>query len=398
MPADATTTSVRAAVSHRRFWAPTRVRTGRGTRLPAGLLGMLALVVAVETRVAAGWERVTDPVAFSWRWSAEAAGSLAPGRRVLCVGDSLTKHGLVPGVIEAESGLSAVNLASAAGPAPWTYFVLRRAYDAGARPDAVVINFKPSVLAGGPKYQARDWPEVLDARETVELLRAAGGGSFAASLIVGKLLPSVRARHDLRDNIARALRGEPSRLGLLNAICRRNWSRHDGANLAMIRPGYDGSVSAEQHAALLSDRFYVHKVNAVFARRAIGLATARGAKVFLVIPPMVPEVTERRARSGSESGFTEFVAGLRREFPDLSVVDARGSRYPAGAFVDATHLNRRGSVALSVETARVLRVALDTPGGASEWHHLPTYRERPDPVPLEDAEQSRIALGLVWPS
>ena len=55
----------------------------------------------------------------------------SPGCDLLCLGDSLIKHGLFPGVIEEETGRRTVNLSAARAPALLTYFFLRRALDAG---------------------------------------------------------------------------------------------------------------------------------------------------------------------------------------------------------------------------------------------------------------------------
>src|SRR3954453_11222932 len=86
--------------------------------VPWGLLGMLGLVAAIETGVARDVLDFSDPVSLSWRLAARAARDEAPGRAVLCVGDSLVKHGMIPKVIAARSGHDAVNLAVARGPAP----------------------------------------------------------------------------------------------------------------------------------------------------------------------------------------------------------------------------------------------------------------------------------------
>jgi hypothetical protein len=355
---------------------------------------MFALVAMVEAGVARRWESVSDPVAFSWRFSAEAAGSRAKGCGVLVVGDSLAKHGLIPRVIESATGRRAYNLAAAAAPAPLTYFLLRRAVDAGARPEALVVEFKPSVLAGGPRFRVRDWPEVLNPSEMAELALASRSGEFTAELILGALLPSFRARHDVRDALASALRGEPARLVALNAICRRNWEVNAGANVATPRPGFDGAVTEREHRELLSHRFGVHRVNAVYVRRTLDLAAATGARTYLLIPPFSPALADRRGRTGAEAGYTDFVRSLRERYPELTVLDARNSGYPASAFNDPTHLDRRGATTLSANVAAVVRRDTDPPKGG--WINLPAFHAEAEPGGLEDVEQSRERLGIAW--
>ena len=78
--------------------------SGRPGTVPRGLLGMLGLVVAIEAAVARDPLAFSDPVGLSWRLAARSARDEAPGRPVLCVGDSLVKHGMIPKVIAARSG------------------------------------------------------------------------------------------------------------------------------------------------------------------------------------------------------------------------------------------------------------------------------------------------------
>src|SRR5262249_60589538 len=123
---------------------------------------------------------------------------------------------------------------------------------------AVVVEFKPGVLVGGPSFQLRDWPEVLSPRETLDLIRTTGGATFATELLAGALLPSFRARHDLRDVLRSALRGEAPRVRHMNATCRRNWTVNGGANVAPRRPDFTGAVSEAEHRQLLSHGFNAH--------------------------------------------------------------------------------------------------------------------------------------------
>ena len=84
-------------------------------RLPRGLLGMLALIAAVEGSLAAHRADFATPWGEDWRFSAWAAREKSPGCDVLCFGDSLVKYGVVPKVIEARTGLRSYNLATSGG-------------------------------------------------------------------------------------------------------------------------------------------------------------------------------------------------------------------------------------------------------------------------------------------
>ena len=68
-------------------------------RLPAGLLGMVALVAAGEWYVAQHEDHLTGMSTYAWRSSERAARGEARGHRILCLGTSLTKFGVLPRVL-----------------------------------------------------------------------------------------------------------------------------------------------------------------------------------------------------------------------------------------------------------------------------------------------------------
>ena len=73
---------------------------------------MIVLVLAIECFFARHWFQLSDPVSLSWRYSAQAVQADAPRCEVLCVGDSLIKHGLIPAVIEHATGRRTVNVSA----------------------------------------------------------------------------------------------------------------------------------------------------------------------------------------------------------------------------------------------------------------------------------------------
>ncbi len=194
------------------------------TAFPWGVAGMIVLVAAIECFVSRNRLDFTDPVSLSWRYSAASVTTESPGCDLLCLGDSLIKHGLLPGVIEEETGRRTLNLSAARAPALLTYFFLRRALDAGARPRAIIINAKPAVLLAGPEFNARYWQEVLTPRECVEFSLITRDGPFILATVVGRLLPSLRSRLEIRSQVTAAVRGETDPVPGMNRILLRNWT------------------------------------------------------------------------------------------------------------------------------------------------------------------------------
>jgi hypothetical protein len=362
---------------------------------------MLAIVAVVETFVAHDVLDFTDPVSLSWRLAARSARDEAPGREVLCLGDSLVKHAMIPRAIAARSGRSAVNLAVAKGSAPSTFFLFRRALEAGARPAALVVDFKPSILIGGAHHNLRYWQEVLDFREGLELARAARSATLFSRLILGQVLPSVRSRLEIRSNLLAALRGETDVLRGLNRVCRRNWLLNDGANVAAKNPTYQGELGLDGDRKYLTHSFHCDPLNARYIGRLFDLAAARGIRVYWLLPPLAPALQARREERGAEAGYLAFVRRLQRLHPNVTILDGRHASYDHRLFVDATHLDGQGAYTLSRDVAAALGHDLDrnrecagTARDEPRWVDLPAYRPCPVEMALEDVEQSRGALGL----
>lgn len=353
---------------------------------------MLGVVMVVETFTARHRLDFTNSVSLGWVNSREAAAGEARGSDILCAGDSLTKHGLLPRVIEQLTGRPTYNLAAAGSSAPTTYFVLKRAIDSGARPSAVIVDFMPNLQAGRPQYQRRAWQDFLSSREWLDLASVDRDPSFIAATAVGALIPSVRARDEIRKSILSALRGEIDPLPEENRVIVRNWDLNRGAHLAAPNPAFTGEVSPAVHKGLMSDTWAMHRINRSYIRRILEMTAKHGIEVLWLLPPTSPAHLARRVQSGTDAKHTEFVRSMQAAYPHVTVLDGRGSGYGAGLFVDAIHLDGRGATTLSTDVATILNDR--TTGGAireSRWIHLPRYRDRPFETPMEDIEQSRVA-------
>jgi hypothetical protein len=361
---------------------------------------MVALLIVFETFVARHWVDWTDAVSLSWRYSAQAAETDSLDCELLCLGDSLIKHGLVPSVIERTAGQKTVNLSAARASTLLTYSLVRRALDSGARPKALILNAKPAVLLGGPEFNARPWQEVLSFRDAVELLQVTRNPPFVASTVAGRLLPSLRARLEIQSAVMSAIQGETGRDRPINPVLWRNWTVNRGANVAPAVTAFRGELSSEAEQQLFPDIFFVDPANARAIERIVKLAAARRIPLFWVLCPLAPALQSRRDQSGAEELHEQFVKSLVARNPEtVTVLDARRSGYPAAFFADATHLNRHGALALSRSVALAVAdrespqpagwrkagwVFLDPPAERIvEWRDV-----------LEDVEESARAVGL----
>jgi hypothetical protein len=309
---------------------------------------------------------------------------------VLCFGDSLVKFAVVPRVLEARLGQGAYNLAVCGGQAPSSYFLLRRALEAGARPEAVVVDFMPHLLDHGPRQNARQWPMLVNPREFVELVWSARNGSFLASTALAVLLPSVRARFEIRATLQAAIEGKGAPERETMTAYERNWALNQGAQL---------NPKALQKEA----RFNLHRwedfprpwscnhVNAAFVRKFLALAQSHHIQIYLLLPPVRDDVQARRERLGVDARYETYVRSLQQEFGSLVVIDGRHAGYGRAVFRDPLHLDRQGALALSAALADVL----GTPDRIREqWLALGEPRSPRIDVAVEDMEESRLAVRL----
>ncbi len=240
-----------------------------------------------------------------------------------------------------------------------TYFVLRRALDAGARPSAIVIDTKPAILIGGPEFNERYWPAALTAWECLELGRITGHAHLGLALFTARMLPSLQSRLEVRSSLVAALDGTADPIQEINRVLWRNWSVNEGANVASLNSTYHGELSPEIRDRLHPDRWYVESSNAEGIERLLRLARERKVRVFWLLPPISRGLQEWRERSGSEGKFEEFVRSYQRRYPQVvTVLDARRVVTDPSRFVDATHTSGRGAIALSRAVGGVLKAEL----------------------------------------
>jgi hypothetical protein len=362
--------------------------------LPWGLVGMLGLVLLVESLVERRAVNITPWGTWAWRISGQAAREQAPGCDFLCFGDSLTKVGILPHVLEDRLGQRAYNLSVCGAQAPASYFLLRRALAAGARPSAVVVDYLPNMLAGGPRDYARHWPELLTLRECLDLSLAAHDASFFASATLGILLPSARARHDIRINILQALRGQGSHLRQSTLDYWQNWNANAGGQATSKNPLYRGDIDPKVQRNFLSHIWWCNRVNAAYIRRFLALAEHHGIHVYWLLPPIAPVVQNERNRTGSDEEHTRYVRGFQEQFPNLTVIDGRRSQYDHTVFFDPIHLDREGACTLTAEIADIISRTTSEGARASRWVHLPPFRERPTNVAIAEIVDLGVALRL----
>lgn len=361
-------------------------------RLPWGLLGMLALVACVERSLARHALDFTRPEGYDWGTAGKAARRKTQGREILVFGTSMTQQGLLPSALRERTGSQAYNLSICAGPAPAAYFLLKRALDSGASPEAVLVDFHPFFLSGCDRSASSSWPDMLEPREALDMAWTLRDASFFASTVLGHAMPSVGNRLQIRKAIAGALRGESSSLRYYNVLFAHNKKQNEGSLVHRRKPDYRGEVTPNLSKIFLPASWAVDDLNARYLRRFVALAGSRGIEVYWVIPPLAPELQARRDRSGLEEPYDRFIRSVQAEHANLVVLDARKSGYQVDVFTDAAHLDLQGALAWSTAVGDVLAARKGRPAETPRWVKLPPYREGGAVPPMFDLDDSDLAL------
>jgi hypothetical protein len=364
-----------------------------GRSLPGGFLGMLTLVVAIEWVAVRDNLDFMDNVATSWKYTGRVAARKVRGKQILCFGDSLLKFGVLPKVVGEQAGRSAYSLSLQSGSAPASYFLLNRALRAGARPEAVVVDFARGILGDGPASITRPypWPDLLTFREALDLCRQARDPDLFASILVRWCLHSDKVRYEIRANILAALNGKRTGQRDIAPALWRNWNTNDGGQAnPRVPPIADEVVPPD--SPIQPGNWRCDRVNEHYVRLFLETARRHHIRVYWLIPPVTPGTLSKWVHEGNEGRYNEFVERWQMRYPELEVIDGRTSRYPSEVFVDGVHLDRVGATALSIGVGRVLRERLSRVDH-QHWIRLPDFQKETTDVPVEDVAQSQRAMA-----
>lgn len=362
------------------------------SRWPWGLLASIFLVVLIEATLAQHVTAFIDYMALAWRKSARTAASPVAQRDLLFLGDSLVKCGLLPSIIQDELGVRAYNLAIFGGQASSSYFLLRKAIEAGSRPRAVIVDFHPNLLAVAPRSGARYWSHLLDLRDGLDLAWNTLDVRLSFETLVLGWMPSIRDRNDLRKAILDSFAPEPAKSSRACSVLERNWQVNQGAHVvpvvgALISDPFGGGSSQK---AIWTPR----PLNIRYLERLLDLAGSHGIAVYWLMPPSTRAWQARRERLGLDASYERKVRELLGRHPNLRVLDGRHSTYGDRAFLDPAHLNRDGAASLSMATAQILARHWHDPARAARWESLPPFQRYSVPSVIEDLDQSKLALAL----
>lgn len=355
-------------------------------RLPMGLLGLLAIVGLVESHLHRERETYCAPGSQELQLAWKAAKYQAPGRDVLCFGDSLIKLSLIPRVFEQYSGLSCYNMAVSGSQTTMSYLLLRKALESGARPKAVLVEFMPSLLRLPPTHNLSRLSYIADLKDVADMAWRENNRILFDRVLVNKLLTSVEGRMEIRRIFQRQLLGPQSAPDDV-PMYRRHWIKFDGAQIMPPNPAATGEdVNALEWANGFYPHWYVNRVNAAYLVKFLDLARDHHIEVVWLLPPILPRLQEMTERNGFMPKHTQFLKALQKRYDNLTVIDGRQAAYENSAFMDPNHLARPGAFIYSVEVGTLMRGRMTgTNAVRAAWLTLPKYRDQPVDVAIEDA-------------
>ena len=357
-------------------------------RLPTGFVGAVLLIALFEHAVSRHELTTAGPVAWDWRITGKEASRKALDRDVLLFGDSLVKLGLHPATVARASGRTVYSLAVSGCQAPATYYMFKKALDAGARPKAVVVDFKLDLLSKDASYAQRQWPELLDLHECIEMAAVKRDAGFLAATVLAETLPSYKGRHDIRAVLFDRLKARPVGHALENLAFQRQWRLNDGGQIFDRNPAFRDVTLPE---TIHPGSWAPDPVNVTYVRKFLELANRHGIVVYWINMPTSPTVREVFERNGDLGRYRVLVRTLRNENPNLVLLDTLRGDYGPEVFVDVVHLDRHGAWLLSESVGSVLRRG-DSVNLAHGRIDIPRHRDRPGEGPFEDFNASRLAV------
>lgn len=381
-----------------------RIETSR-RRWPAGFVGMLALMTFAEAGIVRAGREIGTLTSADWRRDRQAATSGAvTGAEILCLGDSQVKTGVAPTALEARLDRPVFNLAAMGSPTPASYFLLRRALDAGARPRAIILDAHEAQLWGATyRNYVAAWAELVGPAEAFRLARDDGDLGFFGLFVV-HLLPSVRFRLDLRKSVVGGIAERPQDPEVpWDAVVARHYKRNSGALLFQSTHAKDGPDPFPNGVIPPSDAelFYrtgpmARAANLIYLDRLLALTKSRGIPVFFLIAPLHPGVLAVRERAGLDGQYEGLIRKIHDKYDHVTVVDARHAGFSHGAFVDVCHLNFEGATALSNGLAEVIASRLDDQSRSDRWVALHRFVEPSAQLAVESLAESQSAVS--WQS
>jgi len=261
---------------------------------------------------------------------------------VIVLGDSYCISGIMPAVIEKETGRSCFNFSTHGRQTILASYGMMRNYlrRCSRKPEYLVIGFLPQVCDDTrQKIEKEHLPYMYDLKEgNMTLLFAEFGWAQGIKF----LIPSFKHQAFFKRLLARPFSTQLAARGEIEEFKRGVAA--DGGYYAWRPPKRRRNVPGADKTPY---RFSASPFFREYLYAILDLAASDGIRVIYVMPTKRPDWYKIREKQGVVKEYREFAEEIKSKYPGITVLDPQAELDRKDFYVNRDHLNGKGARVLS---------------------------------------------------
>lgn len=317
-----------------------------------------ALIILHEAVLARLWLPLLDPYGdfefITWHHKEKAVNQAGMKNDVVFLGDSKALGGIDAKLFQDETGLPSYNLAMQAMPIEGQYFILRRYLKKNAKPKTVVVQ---------PVFFLLN--DLLEEEFADKFSRYFISPGEMAQLLPDLIKMKSRARKSLMEFVNRLFFITYSRRWVIQDFVTTFWAgglkeRHEknsgGFDQMISRNGFfyfgpDKSLPEgffaqkyqENPQSLRMFRFEPLKMHDKYLRKLIRFCREENIEMVFAFGPYPEEQYKILEQKGVVQALVDYARGLKKDYPELKLVEPIIWPEKNSNFFDFSHVNRKGA-------------------------------------------------------
>jgi len=263
---------------------------------------------------------------------------------ILVLGDCYNITGVIPQIIEKNTGLSCYNFSTYAEQSTFASYLLFNNYlkKSTKKPNYLIIGFLPFTLLRTKKYiMTHSMPMLFDFKEgNVHAFIKEFGIAQGLKLIV----PSLKRQGIFKQffkNPLKVLREIPNKKQLDNFI--KQISVDKGHHVWCVKCVYRDNFKEENSAP----NFEISNFNQKYLTKILELSRENNIKVIYLHPSKPPNVYTIYVKRGIVEGYEDFLNYLKITYKDIIDINPQDILNNNNMYVNELHLNGKGAEILS---------------------------------------------------
>ncbi|MBI5056266.1 MAG: DUF1574 family protein [Nitrospirae bacterium] len=266
---------------------------------------------------------------------------------VLIIGDSHSHVCFKPTIIESKTGLSCFNFATFGAQSVMASFWILDNYlkTHTKKPKYLIIGFDPFYIFSLKKH----YMEITSLTALADF-KTGNVGKFIDEFGISKgikfILPSLKHQGRFRKFIKNPLAFEiPSKTQLQDFIAQVYRDKGYYPERADESFPPDAELNGFRHLLTYTDlnKFSVSPFSEKYFRKILELAAGNKIKIIYHMQPMPPYLSEVVNKYPYYGQYINFVDSLKKEYPDFYVVNTQDILNESAMYLDAYHLNGKGT-------------------------------------------------------